>query len=142
MYARGCIVGITRGTTQEHIMRAALESIAFQSYDMICAMENDTGFEINELKADGGASVNKLLMQFQADISAMRVTLPTVSESTALGAAYLAGLAAGVWKDLDELKKLWRSEKTYVPHMKEEKRTTLLKGWSKAVSRSLAWAEE
>jgi len=141
MYARGCIVGITRGTTQEHIMRAALESIAFQSYDMICAMENDTGFEINELKADGGASVNKLLMQFQADISAMRVTLPTVSESTALGAAYLAGIAVEVWKDLDELRKLWRSEKTYEPKMDEEKRTTLLEGWNKAVSRSLAWAE-
>ncbi|MCL2663581.1 MAG: glycerol kinase GlpK [Oscillospiraceae bacterium] len=142
MYARGCIVGITRGTTQEHIMRAALESIAYQSYDMICAMENDTGFEINEFKADGGASVNKLLMQFQADISAMRVTLPTVSESTALGAAYLAGLAVGVWKDINEVKYLWRSEKTYEPQMDEEKRKTLLKGWKKAVSRSFDWAEE
>jgi glycerol kinase len=80
-------------------------------------------------------------MQFQADISAMRVTLPTVSESTALGAAYLAGLAVGVWKDLDELKNLWRCEKTFVPQMNEDKRTTLLKGWSKAVSRSLDWAE-
>jgi glycerol kinase len=123
-------------------MRAALESIAYQSYDMINAMENDTGFEITELKADGGASVNMLLMQFQADISAKQVVLPTVSESTALGVAYLAGLAVGVWKDLDELKNLWRSDKTYVPQMDEEKRTTLLKGWNKAVSRSLDWAEE
>jgi glycerol kinase len=105
-------------------------------------MENDTGFNINELKADGGASVNKLLMQFQADISAIKVTLPTVSESTALGAAYLAGLAVGVWKNLDALKALWRIEKTYIPQMDDKKRMNLLKGWSKAVSRSLDWVEE
>ena len=142
MYARGCIIGITRGTTREHIMRAALESIAYQSFDMICAMENDTGFEITELKADGGASVNKLLMQFQADISAMKVCLPEISESTALGAAYLAGLAVGVWKSTDELKHLWRCKIMYDPHFSEEKRTTLLKGWNKAVGRSLNWAEE
>ena len=141
MYARGCILGITRGTTQEHIMRAALESIAFQSYDMICAMESDTGMEITELKADGGASVNKLLMQFQADISAKRVCLPKISESTALGAAYLAGLAVGVWKNTDELKKHWRCDKTFEPAKTTEQREALLKGWSKAVGRSLDWAE-
>jgi len=142
MYARGCIVGITRGTTREHIMRAALESIAYQSYDMLKAMESDTGIKITELKVDGGASVNNLLMQFQADISDKKVCRPTISESTALGAAYLAGLAVGVWKNPDELKKQWRCEKTFKPQMEADKRTTLLKGWSKAVGRSLDWAED
>jgi len=142
MYARGCIIGITRGTTREHIMRAALESIAYQSYDMIRAMENDVGLEITEFKADGGASVNKLLMQFQADISAMRVIIPKVSESTALGAAYLAGLSVGVWKDTDELKQHWHCEKTYEPNMDEEKRIMGLNGWNKAVGRSLNWTGE
>jgi len=142
MYARGCIIGITRGTKSEHIMRAALESIAFQSYDMIRAMESDTGMDIKILKADGGASVNKLLMQFQADISGKQVCLPEISESTALGAAYLAGLAVGVWKNTDELKKHWRCNKAYKPEMADEQRETLLKGWSKAVGRSLNWVEE
>ena len=142
MYARGCIVGITRGTTCEHIMRAALESIAYQSYDMIRAMENDTGVGIAELRADGGASMNNLLMQFQADISAVRVCRPKISESTALGAAYLAGLAVGVWKGTDELKQLQQCDVTFAPKMDEENRAALLKGWSKAVGRSLNWAEE
>jgi len=104
-------------------------------------MENDTGMQIPELKADGGASVNKLLMQFQADISSKKVHLPKISESTALGAAYLAGLATGVWKNTEELKQQWQCEKTFEPKMEEEKRTTLLKGWNKAVGRSLNWAE-
>ena len=142
MYARGCIVGITRGTTREHIMRAALESIAYQSYDMINAMESDTGIEIAELRADGGASVNNLLMQFQADISTMRVCRPMISESTALGAAYLAGLALDVWKSLEELKHKWRCDITFTPKMDEENRKALLKGWNKAVGRSLDWVEE
>jgi len=142
MYARGCIIGITRGTKCEHIMRAALESIAYQSYDMLKAMENDTGIKINELKVDGGASVNNLLMQFQADISNKRVCRPVISESTALGAAYLAGLAVGVWKSTDELKKLWRSDVTFKPQMETEQRMALLKGWNKAVGRSLDWAED
>jgi len=140
MYARGCIVGITRGTTREHIMRAALESIAYQSYDMICAMESDTGLEITEIRADGGASVNNLLMQFQADISAKQVCRPKVSESTALGAAYLAGAAVGVWKSLDELKRLWRCDVKFEPQISADKKTALLKGWRKAVGRSLNWA--
>jgi len=142
MYARGCLVGITRGTTKEHIMRAALESIAFQSYDMICAMENDTGLNIKEIKVDGGASVNDFLMQFQADISGKFVNRPVINESTALGAAYLAGLATGVWTDLNELKYNRQCEKVFIPNMENEKRTTLLKGWSKAVGRSLNWIEE
>jgi len=141
MYARGCIVGITRGTTREHIMRAALESIAYQSYDMICAMESDADITINELRVDGGASVNNLLMQFQADISAKRVCRPMVSESTALGAAYLAGLAVGVWSSLDELKSQWQCDEVFMPKMEENNRTALLNGWSKAVGRSLDWAE-
>ena len=123
-------------------MRAALESIAYQSYDMICAMENDTGINITEIRVDGGASVNNLLMQFQADIAAMQVCRPVISESTALGAAYLAGLAVGVWKNLDELKKQWRCDVTFKPIMNEENRTALLKGWNKAVGRSLNWIEE
>jgi len=141
MYARGCIIGITRGTTKEHIMRAALESIAFQSNDMITAMENDTGIKIPELKADGGASVNNLLMQLQADISDKQVHLPQISESTALGAAYLAGLAVGIWKTTSELKQLWQQSKTFSPAMDENNRTKLLKNWHKAIERSLNWAE-
>jgi len=142
MYARGCIIGITRGTTREHIMRAALESIAYQSYDMLRAMESDTDTKITELRVDGGASVNNLLMQFQADIAAMRVRRPVISESTALGATYLAGLAVGVWKSPEELKRQWLCEKEFTPHMDEEKRTAMLKGWNKAVGRSLNWSGE
>jgi len=141
MYARGCIVGITRSTKREHIIRAALESIAFQSYDLISAIENDTGIKITELRADGGASVNNLLMQFQADISGKTVCRPMVSESTALGAAFLAGLSTGVWRDTDELKQLWRREATFSPKMNDSDRAVLRRGWERAVGRSLAWAE-
>jgi glycerol kinase len=142
MYARGCIIGITRGTTRGHIMRAALESIAYQSYDMIRAMESDTSIDIKQLRADGGASVNNLLMQFQADISGKPVCRPAISESTALGATYLAGLAVGVWVSTDELKRLWRSDVTFEPKMDNKKREVLLKGWGKAVGRCLNWAEQ
>ena len=107
MYARGCIMGITRGTKREHLIRAAQESIAYQSYDLVKAMERDTGIALAELNVDGGASRDRFLMQFQADILGKRVCRPMIRETTALGAAYLAGLATGVWKDLDELKKLW-----------------------------------
>ena len=142
MYARGCIIGITRGTTQEHIIRATLESIAYQSYDVICAMENDTGVKINNVKVDGGASVNNLLMQFQADISNMKIYRPKISESTALGAAYLAGLATGVWKNKEELKNKNICDAEFIPEMDENTRTALLKGWNKAVGRSLNWADQ
>jgi len=141
MYARGCIVGITRSTKREHIIRAALESIAFQSYDLISAIENDTGIKITELRADGGASVNNLLMQFQADISGKTVCRPMVSESTALGAAFLAGLSTGVWRDTAELKQLWRKESAFLPQMCDTDREALLRGWERAVGRSLDWAE-
>ena len=141
MYARGCIVGLTQGITREHIARAALESIAYQSYDLIRAMETDAGVKISELKVDGGASVNNTLMQFQADISNKRVLRPAISESTALGAAYLAGIAVGVWSDTNLLKAQWRFDETFTPKMSNECRDTLLKDWSKAVTRSLKWAE-
>ena len=142
MYARGLIIGLTQGITREHVARAALESIAFQSYDLIRAMENDMGINISELKVDGGASVNKILMQFQADISNKKVSRPLIRESTALGAAFLAGLAVGVWRDLEQLKAQRRCDDTFEPKMGEECRKTLLADWNKAVSRSLKWIEE
>ena len=141
MYARGCITGITRGTTREHIIRAAEESIAYQSHDLICAMEKDVGAPISELKVDGGASRDKLLMQFQSDISGKRVIVPKTMETTALGAAYLAGLAAGIWSGTEELKRLRNCETIFTPNMERGKREILLKGWHKAVSRSLDWTE-
>ena len=141
MYARGCIVGITRGTRREHIIRAAQESIAYQSYDLVKAMERDTGIALAELNVDGGASRDRFLMQFQADILGKRVCRPMIRETTALGAAYLAGLATGVWKDLDELKKLWSCDVRFDPDMDDPTRQRLLSGWRKAVGRSLDWAE-
>ena len=142
MYARGCIVGITRGTTQNHIIRAAEESIAYQSADLVDAMEKDTGIPIAALKVDGGASRDQFLMQFQSDILHKEVLRPAIRETTALGAAYLAGLAVGVWKDKDEIRRLWSCNMTFAPKMDEEKRTALLKGWHKAVGLSRGWAEE
>ena len=141
MYARGCIVGITRGTKREHIIRAAQESIAYQSCDLVKAMERDTGIELTELNVDGGASRDRFLMQFQADILGRRVRRPMIRETTALGAAYLAGLATGVWTDLAEIKKLWSCDVYFDPDMEEATRQKLLSGWEKAVGRSLDWAE-
>lgn len=142
MYARGCIIGITRGTKREHIIRAAQESIAYQSYDLVKAMEQDTGRRISELKVDGGASRDAFLMQFQADILDCEVRRPMIRETTALGAAYLAGLAVGVWKDREEIRSLWNCDVTFSSRMEEERRKKLLHGWHKAVGRSLGWAEE
>jgi glycerol kinase len=141
MYARGCIVGLTRGTRREHIIRAAQESIAYQSADLVRAMEKDTGISATELKVDGGASRDKFLMQFQADILNKTIRRPTVRETTALGAAYLAGLATGVWKSQEEIKQLWKCDVTFTPNMEEERREKLLEGWHKAVGRSKDWAE-
>ena len=141
MYARGAIVGITRGTTQNHIIRAAEESIAYQSADLVAAMEKDTGVPITSLKVDGGASRDQFLMQFQADILNKTVLRPAIRETTALGAAYLAGLATGVWKDRDEIRSLWHCNMTFAPRMDEAERTRLLSGWHKAVGRSCDWAE-
>ena len=141
MYARGAIVGITRGTTQNHIIRAAEESIAYQSADLVAAMEKDIGVPITSLKVDGGASRDQFLMQFQADILNKTVLRPAIRETTALGAAYLAGLATGVWKDRDEIRSLWHCNMTFAPQMDETERTRLLAGWHKAVGRSSDWAE-
>lgn len=142
MYARGCIVGITRGTKREHIIRAAQESIAYQSYDLVKAMEKDIGVKMQELKVDGGASRDSFLMQFQADILDCEVRRPMIRETTALGAAYLAGLAVGVWKDREEIRHLWNCDVTFVSQMEKENRKQLLHGWHKALGRSMNWAEE
>ena len=142
MYSRGCIVGITRGTKREHIIRAAQESIAYQSYDLVKAMEKDIGVKMQELKVDGGASRDSFLMQFQADILDCEVRRPMIRETTALGAAYLAGLAVGVWKDWEEIRHLWNCDVTFVSQMEKENRKQLLHGWHKALGRSMNWAEE
>ncbi len=141
MYARGAIVGITRGTKREHIIRAAQESIAYQVADLVEAMEKDTGLPLRQLKADGGAIRDNFLMQFQADILARQVLRPAVREATALGAAYLAGLATGVWQNTGELKQLWRCERTFQPQIPPQRREELLAGWRRAVERSMGWAK-
>jgi glycerol kinase len=141
-YARGAIIGITRGCNREHIIRATLESIAYQTYDVLKAMENDLGANLKSLRVDGGACANNFLMQFQADILDTKVLRPECIETTALGAAYLAGLAVGFWKDKDEIKKNWALSKTFEPNMEKEYKAMLLDGWHKAVRRSFSWAEE
>jgi len=141
MYARGCIIGITRGTKRYHIIRAALESIAYQSADLIHAMESDVGSRLRTLKADGGASANNFLMQFQADIMDGQIERPVIRETTALGAAYLAGIATGVWGGLDEVRALWKRDRTFSPDMEDEKRKKLLSEWHDAVGRSRGWAK-
>ncbi|MEI7589586.1 MAG: glycerol kinase GlpK [Chitinophagia bacterium] len=138
-HARGTIVGITRGTTSAHIARAALESIAFQSYDLLKAMEADSGIPITELRVDGGATHNNLLMQFQADIVHTKVVRPTMVETTALGAAYLAGLAVGFWKDIEELRSKWQIDQIFEPTIKEEQRSEWIKGWERAIKATNNW---
>ena len=141
MYAWGAILGLTRGTNRRHVIRAALESIAYQTYDVLDAMQRDTGIPLTELRVDGGASANNFLMQFQADLNRQTIRRPMIRETTALGAAYLAGLAVGVWKDLDDIRSQWTLDKLYHPTMPAEKRDRLLRGWHKAVSRAKAWEE-
>ncbi len=141
MYARGALVGITRGTTREHIVRAAVESIAYQVSDLVAAMEKDTGLPLAALNADGGASQNSFLMQFQADILHKNVCRPEILETTARGAAFLAGLAVGVWKSEEELEAMHAQGQQYEPNMEDEVRDRLLRGWHKAVGRSLDWEE-
>jgi glycerol kinase len=141
-YARGAILGLTRGTGRAHIVRATLESIAYQTRDVLEAMKADSGLEIPALRVDGGAVSNNFLMQFQADILGVPVQRPAVTETTALGAAYLAGLAVGYWGSQEEIQKQWRVESTFEPKMSEDQRETLYRGWKKAVERSRAWAEE
>ncbi|MBQ8641125.1 MAG: glycerol kinase GlpK [Clostridia bacterium] len=141
MYARGTLVGITRGTRREHIIRAAEEAIAYQCADLVSAMEQDAGI-IQSLRADGGACRDNFLMQFQADICDMEIIRPVNRESTALGAAYLAGLTVGVWKTKEELLANTRCDRKFTPLMESDTRTRLLAGWHKAVTRSLEWARE
>lgn len=141
-YARGTVVGLTRGCTKEHFIRATLESIAYQTADVLRAMEQDSGIDLKSLKVDGGASANDFLMQFQADIVGTQVHRPKCIETTALGAAYLAGLATGYWKDKAEICENWQMGTVFAPNMPQEKRRELVKGWEKAVKCALAWAED
>ena len=141
MYARGAIVGLTRGTGRNHIIRAALESVAYQSADVLRAMEEDTGMCLNVLKVDGGASANNFLMQFQSDIMGRRIVRPMIRETTALGAAYLAGLATGVWSGRDDIRAQWTLDRLYEPAIDPAEREQLLRGWDKAVGRAMHWAE-
>ena len=139
-YARGTVVGLTRGSSSGHLARAALESIAYQSTDVLEAMARDSGREIEALRVDGGAARNDLLMQIQADVLGKPVQRPVVSETTALGAAYLAGLASGVWTSPEQVAAAWRLEREYLPHMSADQRGSLLQSWRRAVERSRAWA--
>jgi glycerol kinase len=138
-YARGIVAGITRGTSRAHLARAALEGIAYQVHDVLKAMENDTAIRLKELRVDGGASNNNLLMQFQADLLGVPVVRPKVSETTALGAAYLAGLAVGFWADKKEISAQWQVDRRFTPQMKPQARKQLLSDWEKALQRCRAW---
>ncbi|MFA8449171.1 MAG: glycerol kinase GlpK [Bacteroidales bacterium] len=140
-YARGLTIGITRGTTAGHFARAALEGIGFQVNDVLRAMEKDTGIGVSELRVDGGASQNNLLMQFQSDILGIPVIRPQITETTALGAAYLAGLAVGFWKDIQEIKNQWKSDQKFEPEMEKEKQQDLISNWKRALDRSKNWIQ-
>ncbi len=140
-YARAALLGMTRGSTRAHVARAALEAIAFQSADVLQALETDAGNRLRELRVDGGAARNNLLLQFQADLLGVPVVRPQITETTALGAAYLAGLAVDFWHDEDELTSLWRAERCFEPGMSDDQRATLLHGWRRAVGRCRHWVE-
>ncbi len=140
-YARGTILGMTRGTNRAHIARAALDSIAYQTADVLEAMHRDSGIALSELRVDGGAARNDLLMQFQADVLGVAVVRPQVTETTALGAAYLAGLGVGFWKSLEEIGAQWKVERKFEPNMSNEEREAKLEQWRKGVERSRQWAE-
>lgn len=138
-HARGTIVGITRGTTAAHFAKAALDSIAYQTVDVLKAMEADSGIEIKELRVDGGATVNNLLMQFQSDLLNTAVVRPRITETTALGAAYLAGLATGYWNSIDEIQEQWQVDRKFESTMDEDKRESLMNGWKKAVKAAMSY---
>ncbi len=140
-YARGCIVGITRGVNKYHIVRATLESLAYQTNDVIRAMEADSGIRLAGLKVDGGASANNFLMQYQADVIGQQVLRPQCIETTAMGAAYLAGLAVAFWKDMDEIRRNWKTDRVFEPQMDADERARRLAGWEKAVRYSFGWAK-
>ena len=141
-YARGTIVGLTRGVTKEHFVRATVESLAYQTNDLLRAMREESGLTIRSLKVDGGASANNFLMQFQSDISDVTIQRPECIETTALGAAYLAGLAVGYWKDQNEVRENWQCGKRFQPQISEERRRALRKGWNRAVRCAIAWAQD
>lgn len=142
MYARGSVMGLTRGANRAHLVRATLESIAYQVKDVLNAMQEDSGLKLKGLKVDGGASANNFLMQFQSDILDANINRPKVVETTALGAAYLAGLAVGFYENKEDIKNSWIIDREFTPDMSEAKRAVLYKGWKKAVQRSLQWAKE
>jgi glycerol kinase len=142
MYARGTILGITRGTTQAHIARAALESIAYQTRDVLECMEEDSGMRLKELRVDGGATTNEFLMQFQADILGVPVVIQETTETTALGAAYLAGLAVGVWKDQRQIAANYAVKRKFIPRMSSKQRESLYRKWKMAVERARGWEQE
>ena len=139
-YARGTVVGLTRGTTRAHFIRAVVEALAYQTQDLLSAMKEDSGLSLGALKVDGGASANGFLMQFQADLSNVRIERPRSVETTALGAAYLAGLATGFWRDLAEVQKNWTCGQVFQPAISEERRQKLLRGWKRAVQCAVSWA--
>jgi glycerol kinase len=141
-HARGAILGLTRGANRAHITRATLESITYQVRDVAEAMELDSGTKLTELRVDGGAAANDVLMQMQADVLGCEVVRPECLETTALGAAYLAGLATGFWKDREEVANAWREERRFLPSMSEERREEMYAGWKRAVERAKGWATE
>jgi glycerol kinase len=141
-HARGTLVGITRGSTAAHIARAALDSIAYQTLEVLLAMQTDSGIDIRELRVDGGATVNNNLMQFQADLLQSKVVRPKITETTALGAAYLAGLAVNYWSNINEIRQQWQIDRTFSPQIKENETYSLIKGWHRAVNAARAWADD
>ena len=141
-HARGTIVGITRGTTAAHFARAALESIAYQTMDVVNAMQFDAGITVKELRVDGGATGNDFLMQFQSDILNTKVIRPQVTETTALGAAYLAGLAVGYWKNMEEIQEQWQVDRIFEPAMSEDERKNSSKQWQRAIKATQSWADD
>jgi glycerol kinase len=140
-HARGTLTGLTRGSTSAHIARAALDSIAYQTLDVLLAMKKDSGIDIKELRVDGGATVNNGLMKFQSDLLQAKVVRPKITETTALGAAYLAGLAAGYWADIKEIRKQWQVDQIFSPRIAEKGTHSLIKGWRRAVKAAQAWAK-
>ena len=141
MYGRGAIVGLTRGAGRAHIVRATLEAIAFQNADVMDAMTRDSGIPLSQMRADGGASANGFLMQFQADVLGIPVVRPAVTETTAMGAAYLAGLAVGVWESREQVAALWRTDRVFQPQWSEDQRAERLRQWHRAVLRAMSWAD-
>jgi glycerol kinase len=141
MYARGTVLGLTRGSNRAHLVRATLESIGLQALDVLAAMQEDAGIALTTLKVDGGAAANGFLMQFQADVLGVPVERPVVNETTAMGAAFLAGLAVGVWRDTAEIAALWQRDRRFDPTIEPAQRERVVREWRRAVQRARAWIE-